>query len=79
MGLRFASNPRSEAPLSRVAARFHPTDQPGGDGSELAQLLTVEVATTLAAQGGVTDPTTLVAAILHDTIEDTPTHAALGS
>ncbi len=33
----------------------------------------IEVATTLATRGGVTDLATLVAAILHDTIEDTDT------
>jgi guanosine-3',5'-bis(diphosphate) 3'-pyrophosphohydrolase len=33
----------------------------------------IEVATVLATVGGVTDLTTLVAAVLHDTIEDTAT------
>lgn len=33
----------------------------------------IEVTSLLANVGGVTDPTTLVAAILHDTIEDTQT------
>lgn len=36
----------------------------------------IEVATVLATVGGVTDVTTLVAAILHDTIEDTQTKPA---
>jgi guanosine-3',5'-bis(diphosphate) 3'-pyrophosphohydrolase len=35
----------------------------------------IEVATTLATVGGVSDVTTLVAAVLHDTIEDTDTTA----
>ena len=35
----------------------------------------LEVASLLANVGGVTDVTTLVAALLHDTIEDTPTSA----
>ncbi|MGA2549367.1 MAG: HD domain-containing protein [Burkholderiaceae bacterium] len=33
----------------------------------------IEVARILAAEGGVTDPVTLAAAILHDTVEDTCT------
>lgn len=36
----------------------------------------IEVATVLAEHGGVTDLTTLLGAILHDTIEDTQTSAA---
>ncbi len=36
----------------------------------------IEVAELLARVGGVTDPTVLVAAILHDTIEDTETTPA---
>lgn len=36
----------------------------------------IEVATILATRGGVADPATLVAAILHDTIEDTETTPA---
>ena len=32
----------------------------------------IAVATVLAAEGGVPDETTLVAAALHDTVEDTP-------
>jgi guanosine-3',5'-bis(diphosphate) 3'-pyrophosphohydrolase len=38
----------------------------------------IEVARILAAEGGVTDPVVLAAAILHDTVEDTrTTHAEL--
>jgi len=33
----------------------------------------IEVAAILAEEGGVTDPVTLVAAVLHDTLEDTET------
>jgi hypothetical protein len=35
----------------------------------------IEVATLLATVGGITDPSVLVAAVLHDTIEDTKTKA----
>lgn len=33
----------------------------------------IAVTSVLASEGGVTDETLLVAAVLHDTVEDTPT------
>jgi guanosine-3',5'-bis(diphosphate) 3'-pyrophosphohydrolase len=58
------------AALRFAADKHRHQRRKGEDGSPYLHHC-IEVADTLAAQGGVTDPEVLAAAILHDTLEDT--------
>ena len=60
----------------RFAARKHRDQRRKGAGAPPFVNHAIEVAELLARVAGVTDPVVLQAAVLHDTIEDTPTTEA---
>src|SRR5512137_572560 len=57
------------------AAERHSAQRRKGPGGAPYVNHVIEVATALASIGGVTDPEVLMAAVLHDIIEDTETSA----
>lgn len=63
------------AALAFAADRHRAQRRKGADGGPYVNHL-IAVADLLARVGGVTDPVTLAAAVLHDTVEDTATTAA---
>jgi guanosine-3',5'-bis(diphosphate) 3'-pyrophosphohydrolase len=58
---------------SRFAAGKHERQKRKGEHEVPYINHPLEVARILSEEGGVTDPVILAAAVLHDTIEDTPT------